>query len=127
MEEGVELYMRRYGIDPSRDALPHLYRSMGDLSDVEADDLLPGGVFLIAQWLLLDSIFPRVEDPWPESIGIGFPFTVAGAFGVLANVIFSEAPQQQRERAIRLGGVYGFQFGAVIYVLSLIVQVASSR
>lgn len=85
------------------------------------------GVFLIAQWLLLDSIFPRVEDPWPESIGIGFPFTVAGAFGVLANVIFSEAPQQQRERAIRLGGVYGFQFGAVIYVLSLIVQVASSR
>lgn len=35
VEEGVGLYMRRHGIDSSSDALPHLYRTMGDLSDVE--------------------------------------------------------------------------------------------
>lgn len=41
VEEGVELFMRRYGIDPSSDALPHLYKAMGDLTDVEVDESLP--------------------------------------------------------------------------------------
>ena len=50
VEEGVELYMNRYGISPSSDALPHLYRSMGDLSDVEGDDLLPIGLAELQQW-----------------------------------------------------------------------------
>jgi nucleotidyltransferase AbiEii toxin of type IV toxin-antitoxin system len=50
IEEGVELYMRRYGIDPSSDALPHLYRAMGDLSDVEVDDLLPIELVELQQW-----------------------------------------------------------------------------
>ncbi len=50
IEEGVELYMRRYGIDPSSDALPHLYRAMGDLSDVEADDLLPIDLAELQRW-----------------------------------------------------------------------------
>lgn len=50
LEEGVELYMRRYGIDPSSDALPHLYRTMGDLSDVEVDDLLPIDLADLQQW-----------------------------------------------------------------------------
>ncbi len=50
VEEGVELYMRRYGIDSSSDALPHLYRTMGDLSDVEADDLLPIGFDELQRW-----------------------------------------------------------------------------
>ena len=50
VEEGVELYMRRYGIDPSSDALPHLYRTMGDLSDVEADDLLPIDLAELQRW-----------------------------------------------------------------------------
>lgn len=50
LEEGVELYMRRYGIDPSSDALPHLYRTMGDLSDVEVDDLLPIALADLQQW-----------------------------------------------------------------------------
>jgi hypothetical protein len=40
VEQGVELYMRRYGIEPSSAVLPHLYRAMGDLSDVEVDELL---------------------------------------------------------------------------------------
>lgn len=50
VEEGVELYMRRYGIDSSSDALPHLYRTMGDLSDVEADDLLPIDLDELQRW-----------------------------------------------------------------------------
>lgn len=50
VEEGVELYMRRYGIDSSSDALPHLYRTMGDLSDVEVDDLLPIDLAELQQW-----------------------------------------------------------------------------
>jgi hypothetical protein len=43
VEEGVGLYMERYGISPSSDALPHLIKAMGDLSDVEVDEALPIG------------------------------------------------------------------------------------
>lgn len=50
VEEGVELYTRRYGIDSSNDALPHLYRTMGDLSDVEIDDLLPIDLGDLQRW-----------------------------------------------------------------------------
>ena len=50
VEEGIELYMRRYGIDPASDALPHLYRTMGDLGDVEADDSLPIDLAELQQW-----------------------------------------------------------------------------
>lgn len=50
VEEGVDLYMRRYGIDASSDALQHLYRAMGDLSDVEADEVLPIGLDELQQW-----------------------------------------------------------------------------
>jgi hypothetical protein len=50
VEEGVELYMRRYGIAPSSDALPHLYRAMGDLSDVEVDELLPIDLAELQRW-----------------------------------------------------------------------------
>jgi Nucleotidyl transferase AbiEii toxin, Type IV TA system len=50
VEEGIELYMKRYGIGPSNDALPHLYRAMGDLSDVETDDLLPIGLAELQRW-----------------------------------------------------------------------------
>jgi hypothetical protein len=50
VEEGIELYMRRYGIEPSSDALPHLFRAMGDLRDVEADDLLPIDLAELQEW-----------------------------------------------------------------------------
>ena len=50
VEEGIELYMRRYGIDSSSDALLHLYRTMGDLSDVEEDDLLPIELAELQRW-----------------------------------------------------------------------------
>jgi len=50
VEEGIELYMRRYGIDASSDALPHLYQTMGDLSDVELDELLPIELDELQRW-----------------------------------------------------------------------------
>jgi uncharacterized protein (DUF952 family) len=42
--------MRRYEIGPSSDALPHLYRGMGDLSDVELDESLPIGKDELQEW-----------------------------------------------------------------------------
>lgn len=50
VEEGVALYMRRYGIDRSSEAVSHLYRTMGDLSDVEADELLPMSLDELQAW-----------------------------------------------------------------------------
>jgi len=50
VEEGVGLYSKRYDIDPRGDALPHLYRAMGDLSDVEVDDSLPIGLAELREW-----------------------------------------------------------------------------
>jgi Nucleotidyl transferase AbiEii toxin, Type IV TA system len=50
VEEGIELYMRRYSIDRSSEAIPHLYRAMGDLSDVEVDELLPIGLDELQSW-----------------------------------------------------------------------------
>ncbi len=50
VEEGVELYIRRYGVNLNSNALRHLYKAMGDLSDVEADDLLPIGKAELQEW-----------------------------------------------------------------------------
>jgi len=50
LEEGIEGYMKRYSVKPSSDALPHLYRAMGDLSDVEVDELLPIGKPELQKW-----------------------------------------------------------------------------
>jgi len=67
---------------------------------------------------------PRVQSPWPESIGLGFPFAMAGAAGVLASMIQPEASQADRDRAVRVGNLWGFRAGAALYILSLIFQVA---
>lgn len=82
-------------------------------------------VLSIALGFIADSILPRVEDPWPESIGLEFPFTMAGAGTVLAGIVYGEASQMRRDRASHRGGIYGFGVGAVIYALSLFSQVAS--
>lgn len=50
LEEGIEGYIKRYDVSPSSDALPHLYRAMGDLSDVEVDELLPIGKSELQKW-----------------------------------------------------------------------------
>jgi hypothetical protein len=77
----------------------------------------------IAAGIFFGSILPRVENPLPESIGLGFPIATAGAGGVLAGVIYTGASPVRRNRAISLGGLFGFGIGAAVYLLSLAVQV----
>jgi hypothetical protein len=74
---------------------------------------------LIASLLLIVSILPRVEDPWPERIGFGFPIVMAGAGGVVASVLFVGASEARRDKAVRYGGLCGLGFGALLYVLSV--------
>jgi Nucleotidyl transferase AbiEii toxin, Type IV TA system len=50
VEEGIEAYVERYGVNPRGDALPHLYRALGDLSDVEVDEMLPTGKPELQRW-----------------------------------------------------------------------------
>jgi hypothetical protein len=80
----------------------------------------------VASILLVGAILPEVNDPWPDSIGLDFPFAMAGAWGVMADFLNWDAPPDHRDRAIRRGGAYGFYLGALLYALSLVVHVASS-
>jgi hypothetical protein len=50
VEEGIELYIERYGVDPSSALMTHLYKAMGDLSDVEVDESLPTGKAELQAW-----------------------------------------------------------------------------
>jgi hypothetical protein len=50
VEAGIELYIERYEIDLSSVALVHLYKAMGDLSDVEIDELLPTTLPELETW-----------------------------------------------------------------------------
>jgi len=50
MEEGIELYLERYHVDPSSGVLRHLYLAMGDLSDVEEDAALPTTTKELQEW-----------------------------------------------------------------------------
>lgn len=77
--------------------------------------------------LPLAGVFPRVEDPWPESIGLGFPFATAGVGGVLVDLVLAEASDTRRDRGIRLGGLWGFRIGSLFYLASFVVQLASGR
>lgn len=42
------------------------------------------------------------------------------------DLVEADAPEADRNRAIRWGGLWGFRIGAAFYVLSLLVQVGSS-
>jgi hypothetical protein len=70
--------------------------------------------------------FPRVENPWPETIDLGFPFALAAAFGVVATAFSVRAPKARRDRAIGQAATAGFLLGSVLYLLALLVQLGSS-
>jgi hypothetical protein len=74
--------------------------------------------------MLLTAILPRVEDPIPDTIGIGALFGAAGAGGVLAVVAGSMfgVSDAQQNRWARVGVSLGFAAGAVIYASALIGQ-----
>jgi hypothetical protein len=77
-------------------------------------------------WLLVLAVLPRVEDPWPDAIGVELPFATAAAGSILAGVAYSLAIREKRERAIKLGGLVGFCVGSAFFFVSLLAQVISS-
>lgn len=76
--------------------------------------------------LLAGSVFPQVEDPWPDEIGFGFPVVLAGAGTALARAIYASAPRSHRERAMGRFSVWGFWIGVLLYAISVVAQVVSS-
>lgn len=68
------------------------------------------------------ALLPSIDNPLPDSIGLGFPFTMAGAFGVFVGTVLPEGSAEWRDPAIRRAGRLGFLFGGGVYVLSLVNQ-----
>jgi Na+/proline symporter len=79
----------------------------------------------LVPWLLVLTLLPQVENPWPTTIGIGAPFGLAVAGSVLAGVVCSKAPRSRRDDAIHRGGLWGFYIGAALYLLALLNQLVS--
>jgi predicted nucleotidyltransferase component of viral defense system len=50
VEDGVALYLERYGLDPRGDALPHLVRALGYLDDADQDGSIPTTKAELARW-----------------------------------------------------------------------------
>lgn len=50
VEDGIALYLERYGLDRASDALPHLIRALGYLADAEEDEQLPISKAELAAW-----------------------------------------------------------------------------
>jgi hypothetical protein len=79
----------------------------------------------IAIAVLVGAVFPEAEYPWPQRIGVGFPFAVAGGLGVVAGALPRRSTPAARDRAARIGSFIGFWVGSVIYLALLIVRVSS--
>jgi len=79
----------------------------------------------IAPCLLVLLVLPRVEDPWPDAIGLGFLTTAAGTGALLALLAFATSDPRRRERAVLLGTVVGFGLGGAFYLVSLAAQLLS--
>lgn len=50
LEDGIALFLERYELAPSSEALPHLISALGYLDDVEQDDSLPLDKRALARW-----------------------------------------------------------------------------
>jgi hypothetical protein len=74
----------------------------------------------------LNALLPRVEDPWPESVGLDLPFSAAGIGGVLGNLVAAYGSPEEQARATSLWGLWFFRFGALAYLLLLVNQVLSA-
>lgn len=72
----------------------------------------------------LNAFLPRVEDPIPDTIGLGAIFSAAGAGGILLLVLASLVglPDTQRDTWGRKGMVGGFLVGSLLYVVALAAQ-----
>lgn len=67
-----------------------------------------------------------MRNPWPQDIGLGFPFTASGASSVLAGIVCAELPQPDRDRFVNKAGAFGFGGGLLLYALALLVQLSSA-
>ena len=74
-------------------------------------------------WIVEASFLPKVEDPAPDTIGLGAIVSAAGAGGVLMFVLASliGLPDAQRDRWGRRGIVVGF-LGGMVYAVALAAQ-----
>ena len=81
-------------------------------------------LFALIVWQALG--FPEVESPIPERIGLGSIVGLAGAVGLLAGILSVLMRSQKRERFVSIGTLVGFCIGAVLYALSLFIQLVSS-
>jgi Nucleotidyl transferase AbiEii toxin, Type IV TA system len=50
IEEGIGLYMARFGVAPEDESIPHIVEALGYLEDVDEDELLPEGKAEIANY-----------------------------------------------------------------------------
>jgi hypothetical protein len=50
LEDGIALFLERYNLAPSSEALPHLISALGYLDDVEPDDSLPLDKRALTRW-----------------------------------------------------------------------------
>jgi hypothetical protein len=50
LEDGIALFLERYELAPSSEALPHLISALGYLDDVEQDDSLSLNKRALARW-----------------------------------------------------------------------------
>jgi hypothetical protein len=50
VEDGIALFLERYGVSPGSEQLRHVIRALGYLDDVEEDDALPIGKDELAAW-----------------------------------------------------------------------------
>ncbi|HEX3239787.1 MAG TPA: hypothetical protein VHR18_06595 [Solirubrobacterales bacterium] len=72
-------------------------------------------MIVIALAALVGAVLPEAEYPWPERIGISFPFTIAGGLGVAAGALPRRSTPAARDRATRIGSFIGFWVGSVIF------------
>jgi hypothetical protein len=73
----------------------------------------------------LVSLLPRVEDPIPDTIGMGIIFSMAGAGGVVMLVLGSMLGLSAAELDAwaRRGVSTGFVAGALFYTAALVGQI----
>lgn len=69
-------------------------------------------------------MLPKVENPIPETIGLGTVIALGAAMGMSALVIaiVLRFPDAQRDTWSRLGLAGGFLFGLVFYLTALVAQ-----
>lgn len=73
------------------------------------------------------NLIPQAENPLPDRIGLSFPFTLAGAGGMLSDFVRPSASAAERDRLARILGFWCFWLGVLIYGIAAYYQLLSER